>query len=67
MSKDAAINISKTLHINEEYEDVYMSKLLCNLRYSLTDVNSISRYSYQHLIDDTLNIPNDFENILFLE
>ena len=62
LSKDVAINLSKELIVVFEYEDVYITRLLRELGYTLIN---ISQYKMEYLcnntfcIDDyTLDIPN---------
>jgi hypothetical protein len=64
LSKDVCINLSKNLIIVYEFEDVYLSKLLRQLGYSLTN---ITQYRIEYLINDINNINHisDINNILY--
>lgn len=55
LSKDVCINLSKKLIIVNQFEDVYISKLLCELGYTLTQ---IYQYKSHHLINNTGCINN---------
>ena len=51
LSKDVCINLSKELVINDTVtEDVYISRVLCDLGYSL---HNISQYKLEYLINNT--------------
>ena len=49
LSKDVSINIAKSLIISNEFEDVYISKLLINLGYQIIN---ILQYRMEYLIND---------------
>ena len=70
LSKDVSVNlcstVSKILYPIDEYDDVYISKLLCYMGYSLTDVQTISPYRWGFFINDNLSIPmNEIDTTLY--
>jgi hypothetical protein len=70
LSKDVSVNVcstvSKILYPINEISDVFFSKLLCNMGYSLTDVQTISSYRWGFFINDNLSIPmNEIDTTLY--
>jgi len=65
LSKDVCVNLSKLFIVNDEYDDVYISQLLCDMGYSITHISNISKYRWELCIYNTVNINIDLENVLY--
>jgi len=56
LSKDVCINLSKSIQIYNQFEDVYISDLLINLGYNINHIENYSNYKVLWLVNNNNKI-----------